>query len=142
MRLLRRKSSTAQQNRRGVAAVEMAFVSPMLVLMILGIVEFGRMSMVQQTITTAAREGARQAIVDGSSQSDVDATVNSYLAPADINSAEVSISSDLNGTVLHGAPVSVTVSVAFSDVSWLPVPKFVGGKVLTSTSVMRRESPQ
>ena len=143
MRLQKRRSArTNRQNRRGVAAVEMAFVSPILVLMVLGIIEFGRMSMVQQTITTASREGAREAVVDGSTQSDVTAIVNSYLAPAGISGANVSVSRDPGGTVLHGAPVAVTVSVSFSDVSWLPVPHFVGGKVLNSTSVMRRETPQ
>jgi Flp pilus assembly protein TadG len=129
-------------NRRGAAVVEFAVVSPVLVLMILGIVEFGRMSMVQQTVTTAAREGARHAVVDGSTTTEIKASVTSFLAAGGITGAEVSLRPDLSGTVLHGDPVSVSVSVPFSNVSWLPVPHFLGGKVLSSTAVMRRETPQ
>jgi Flp pilus assembly protein TadG len=44
---------------RGAAAVEMALVLPVLILLILGIAEFGRAYNAQITLTTAAREGAR-----------------------------------------------------------------------------------
>ena len=128
--------------RRGAAAVEVAVVSPVLVLMVLGIIEFGRMSMVQQTITNAAREGAREAIIDGSTLAEVKSSVESYLSPAGVSGAEVTLSPDLSGTVKHGDPVAVSVSVPFSKVSWLPIPHFVGGKVLSSTAAMRRESPR
>lgn len=130
-----------KRRRRGVAVVELAVVLPILVLMILGILEFGRMSMVQQTITTAAREGVRGAIVEGSTLSGVRATVNSYLAISGIQGAKVALRPDLSGTVLHGQPVSVSVSVPFDNISWLPTSHLVKGKVLSSTAVMRRETP-
>ena len=43
--------------------VEAAFVIPMLLMLLLGIFSFGRAYNVYQTITRAAREGARQAVL-------------------------------------------------------------------------------
>lgn len=46
---------------RGAAAVEMALVLPLLMLVICGIIDFGRMFNAQITLTQASREGARAA---------------------------------------------------------------------------------
>ncbi|BCJ71815.1 hypothetical protein CS0771_13590 [Catellatospora sp. IY07-71] len=48
---------------RGAAAVEMAFVLPLLLLLVLGIIDFGRMLNAQISVTEAAREGARAATI-------------------------------------------------------------------------------
>lgn len=47
------------RSETGAAAVEFALVLPILVLLIFGIVDFGRAFNAQVTITHAAREGAR-----------------------------------------------------------------------------------
>jgi Flp pilus assembly protein TadG len=44
---------------RGAAAVEFALLLPLLLLIVLGIVDFGRILNAQVTLTQAAREGAR-----------------------------------------------------------------------------------
>jgi hypothetical protein len=44
---------------RGAAAVEFALLLPFLLLIVLGIIDFGRMLNAQETLTQAAREGAR-----------------------------------------------------------------------------------
>jgi Flp pilus assembly protein TadG len=46
---------------RGAAAVELALVLPVLLLVLFGIIDFGRMLNTQLTLTEAAREGARAA---------------------------------------------------------------------------------
>jgi Flp pilus assembly protein TadG len=48
---------------RGAAAVEFALVMPILLLLLFGIIEFARAWNVRQTLTDAAREGARIAVV-------------------------------------------------------------------------------
>ena len=50
---------------RGAAAVEFALVLPLLVMLIFGIVDFGRMLNAKITLTEAAREGARAASLIG-----------------------------------------------------------------------------
>lgn len=48
---------------RGAVAVEMAIVLPLLLLILLGTIEFARVFNVQVSLTQAAREGARYAAI-------------------------------------------------------------------------------
>ena len=50
-------------NRAGQALVEFALVVPIFLLLVIGVIEFGRAWNLQQTITDASREGARRAVV-------------------------------------------------------------------------------
>ena len=60
------RTGQSRRNRQwGATAVEFAVVSPILFLMIFGMIEYGRMIMVQQILTSATREGARMAGLDG-----------------------------------------------------------------------------
>jgi hypothetical protein len=42
-------------------------------------------------------------------------------------------------TAASGEEVTVTVSVPYASITWLPAPKFLIGKTLTASSVMRKE---
>jgi Flp pilus assembly protein TadG len=103
-------------------------------------IEYGRMVMVQQMLTNASREGARRAVLDGSTTTDVESVVNSYLASGNIDEPTVAVSPSPPSSAGFGDPVTVTVSVPYADVSWLPTPMFLGNTTMTATSVMRRES--
>src|SRR5687767_15081283 len=65
-----------RRNRRGAAVVEFAMVAPLLFLLIFGLIEFGRVVMVQQVLTNGAREGARVGVLDDATKTDVQNTVN------------------------------------------------------------------
>jgi Flp pilus assembly protein TadG len=56
-----RISKLCARSRRGAALVEFALVLPILLMLFLGIVEFGVMMMHQLTLVQVAREGSRQA---------------------------------------------------------------------------------
>ncbi|GAB6166970.1 hypothetical protein JCM19992_29700 [Thermostilla marina] len=131
-----------RKQRRGAAVVEFAIVAPVFFLLLLGMIEFGRMIMVQQIITNASREGARVAVLDGTTTDDVVDTVNTYLTSAAINGANITVDPDPPSDAGYGEPVTVSVSVPFSQVSWLPSPMFLGGTNLSATTVMRRETVQ
>jgi Flp pilus assembly protein TadG len=133
---------SCRRNRRGAAVVEFAIVAPVFFLLVFGMIEYGRMVMVQQVITNASREGARVAVLDGATASDVQTKVSSYLSSAKISGQTTTIDPSNPSSAGYGAPVTVTVSVGFNQVSWLPAPFFLGGKTLTATSVMRREAVQ
>lgn len=130
----------ASQKRCGTAVVEFAIVAPIFFLIVLGIIEFGRMAMVQQVITNAAREGARVAVLDDSTKAKVANRVNYYLKSASIAKAKINVKPNPPSSAGYGEPVSVTVSIPFNDVSWLPTPFFIGGQTLKAKSVMRRET--
>ena len=131
-----------RRQRRAAAAVEFAIVAPVFFLLILGMIEYGRMVMVQQVITNASREGARQAVLDGATTAEVTTVVNDYLTSGSISGATVTVTPDPPTNAEFGDPVTVSVSIPFSQVSWLPSPMYLGGKTLTATTVMRRESVQ
>jgi TadE-like protein len=61
----RMKAKGPKGREKGVELVEMAFVLPLLLVLLLGIIYFGRAYDIYQTITRAAREGARQAVLTG-----------------------------------------------------------------------------
>jgi Flp pilus assembly protein TadG len=132
-----------RRNRRGAAAVEFAVVAPVFFIMVLGMVEFGRMVMVQQVLTNASREGARVAVLDGATASDVTTKVRNYLTAAHLPAVDPTVSPNPPSTAGYGDPVTVTVQIPFSQVSWLPSPIFVSGSTqLTASTVMRRETVQ
>jgi Flp pilus assembly protein TadG len=117
-------------------------VAPVFFLFVFGMIEFGRMVMVQQILTNASREGARIAVLDGTQTQEVVDTVTSYLSNSSIASAAVDVTPDPPDSAAFGDPVTVTVSVGFDQVSWLPAPMFLSGQNLTAITVMRRESVQ
>ncbi len=129
--------------RRGVAAVEFALIVPIFFLLVFGMIEYGRMVMVQQTLTNSSREGARLAVVDGATVDSVKDVVENYLSSAAVavDRNNILVSPD-PATTTFGDPITVTISVPYSDVSWLPTPTFLGNTTITATSGMRREGIQ
>ncbi|MBC8355328.1 MAG: pilus assembly protein [Planctomycetes bacterium] len=131
------------RKQRGAAAVEFAVVAPIFILLLFGMIEYGRMVMVQQMLTNATREGARRAVLDGTTVTNVKTTVQDYLTSGNItvNNNEITVSPDPS-TAAFGDPVTVSMTVPFSRVSWLPAPMFLGNANMSASSVMRRESVQ
>jgi Flp pilus assembly protein TadG len=139
---MRKPCRMTRGKRFGAAAVEFAIVAPLFFLLVFGMVEFGRMVMIQQVITNASREGARKAVLDGASSSSVKSAVVTYMANGGVTIATSNVTIDPSDptTAAAGSPVTVTVSVPFSQVSWLPSPMFLGGRQMTASTVMRREA--
>jgi Flp pilus assembly protein TadG len=131
-----------RRNRRGSAVVEFAVVAPIFITLVFGMIEYGRMVMVQQLITNAAREGARRGVLDGATTAEVQTAVTSHLSNASVTGATVTVNPSPPSSAGYGAPVTVTVSIPFSQVSWIPTPMFLTVKTLTASSVMRRETVQ
>lgn len=135
-RLARRRIPASQ--RRGAAVVEFAIVSPVFFMLIIGMIEIGRALMVQQVLINAARVGARQAVMLTSSESAVLSAVTNYCTGVGVSHVTATVSPN-PATAAAGAPITVTSTVSFGQVSWLPAPWFMGGKTLTSSAVMRKE---
>jgi Flp pilus assembly protein TadG len=126
MRNLKKAGKMSLTNRRrGVVAVEMAFIAPLFFLLVFGLVEFARMVMVHDALTDAARIGCRKAVLAStSSQADAVEKVRSSLEAtiACVDKCVVAFSpSDLSG-VEPGTTITTSVEVKFADVSWIPIP--------------------
>ena len=70
-RLLRSARNDGRVGRRGTTIVEAAFVLPLLLLVVLGAIEYGWLFYNIQQVTNAARQAARIAILPGRSAADV-----------------------------------------------------------------------
>lgn len=136
----RRTRRHGRRRTRGAAAVEFALVAPIFVLLVFGMIDVGRAVMVQDLMTSAARDGARKAILEGSTASEVVSQVTDYLAASSVPSATVTVTPNPLNSAAIGDPVSVTVQVPFDSASWLPSSWFFKGATLEATVVMRRET--
>lgn len=123
-------SETATTDRgsdAGAAMVEMALVLPLLVLLILGIFEFGRAYNARITLTHATREAVREYSISAD-QSRAVAVLEAAATPLDPSAISVDLSE-----CVRGLPASVTASYPFTF-SYL----FGSATVtMTSTAVMR-----
>lgn len=133
-----------RRNRSGAAVVEFAVVAPVFIILVLGMIETGRAVMVQQIMTNASREGARRAVLDGVTDSEVRQAVIDYMAGASISIDASDIDVITNPPVApdFANSMTVTITVPFSQVSWLPTPIYFKGanSDLVATTTMRQES--
>ena len=65
-----------KKNSKGVALIELALIMPILLVLLLGLIEFGWIYNGYITITGAAREGARVAAVGGNHSDAIDDHIN------------------------------------------------------------------
>ena len=136
---------------RGAELIEFAFVFPTLLLVMLGIIDFGFLFQRYEVVTNAAREGARVAILPGYADADVQARVNQYLTAAGLTPTDVptvGAPQPLNvGTqCITVRPVTVAYQHQFLFLGpMVGLMSFVGGsgtlthKTLHATSSMRSE---
>ena len=132
------RSIKRSQKRRGAAMVEAAFVLPVFFTFVFGMMEMSQMGMTAQLITDAALEGCRVAVIDGKTQTDVNDTVQTIMNSVGITKYSMAITPNFQGITL-GNPVTLTLSVNFSDVSWLPNPKYLGSATIGASSTLSSE---
>src|SRR5918997_768708 len=117
---------------RGAAVVEFALVAPLLLMMVLGIAEFGRAYHVQTTLSQAAREGVRVMALQNDPAAAVAAT---RAAAPDLTLTNITVtpSSCVASGSTPAATAMVTVTFPLTFVTRL----FGTGVTLTGRGVMR-----
>jgi Flp pilus assembly protein TadG len=128
--------------RRGAAAVEFALVAIPFLFLIFTMVEFGRYVMIYQILTDAAREGARAAVVESASPTEVETAVQNLLDQCTLAEATVDVSPDDFTPLWLGDPITVTVSVSYGDVSWISPIWIAGSPTLSASATMYVERPE
>jgi hypothetical protein len=122
-------------SERGAALVETALTIPLLLLLSISVFEFGRAFQYWQVLTNAAREGARIAVLPGTTDDAVQARVQSYIesgrliVPDDFgvdisHDDEISIGPDANDTATAS---TVSVNYPFEFMVLQPVMQLVSG---------------
>jgi Flp pilus assembly protein TadG len=139
-----------KKKRRGAAMVEMAVCFPIFMLMLLGIIEFGRALMVSQLLTAAAREGCREAILDGVTDTAVEAdikaqVVNSVGCLAQNVTVSIVVTDVADGSTLTGLSaaekrdlINIDITVPFNAISFTSG-RFLNGQDLRGQCAMRKE---
>lgn len=103
-------------SERGAAAVEFAILLPVLVMLVMGIIEFGRAYNAQISLTHAARESVRVMAISNNPTSAKAAAVNAAvsLRPA-LKTTEVGITTtNTASTALCAAGATATVTLNYS----------------------------
>lgn len=145
-----------RMHSKGQALVEMAIILPLLMLLVMGIFEFGRAMYIKNTLTHAARAGARAAVVTPNIIDATDATCgssgnnaniyqtvcNNIYSGIDKNDVTIDVTrTDLNssGTLDPGDMAEVKVELnnfrsKYRIIPFIPLPVALSG-----TSAMRYE---
>lgn len=137
-------STLLQRGRteRGAALLEMALTLPLLLLVCVGILEFGRAYQTWQVITNAAREGARIAVLPGMDDAAVRSRVQQYMTIGQLpRAASASITIDRNQTVSIGGTATasasqITVNYPFDFVVLDPIARLATGQGSATPSTL------
>jgi Flp pilus assembly protein TadG len=139
----------SRRRERGAALIEAAITVPIILLVSVGIFEFGRAYQTWQVLTNASREGARLAVLEGPTDSDIRTRVNSYLTGGGLSSLDdsnivVSRTVAMTGTSSTGSQITVNYPFQFmvlNPVVRLIAPTSTTGAPITMTAstLMRNE---
>jgi Flp pilus assembly protein TadG len=135
LRNLIHQPALSRRTRSAAAAVELAFIVPVLGLFMLGMFELSRGMMVKQILTGAARKGCRTGIVQAFANSDIinDATDvmrdngfdSTLFNPPTLGSINITVTDPYGNTwsdVLNaptGSTVTVQVAIPTTSVNWV-----------------------
>ncbi len=138
-----RTGKPRSRERRGVAAVEVAVVAPIFVLILFGIVEFGSMFFVRNTMVHAARSGARQLAIQGATEEEAIAIAQNTLAVTNITGATITAQNAYAGAGDDAAAreVWVQIDLPARSASLLgdPLNLFPANNNITVRATLRKE---
>ena len=117
---------------RGTALLETALTLPLLLLVSVGIFEFGRAYQTWQVLTNAAREGARIAVLPNPVPGAVEARVRAYMQAGQLsNAATATVIVNPAATISIGTGTAtaslVTVNYPFQFMVLQPVASLISG---------------
>lgn len=124
------------RNNRGQALVEFALIVPVLLLLVLGIMEFSMVIHQYMVVAGASREGARAAAL-GDSNDAVEAAVQN--AATGLDSTKLIVTPVPSPTRTQGEAVTVTVTYPFKPITPLIGAFFSEDYRIKGVTVMRVE---
>jgi Flp pilus assembly protein TadG len=140
---------TRLRSQKGAALLETAIVLPLILLVCVGIFEFGRAYQTWQVLTNAAREGARAAIITGTTDTDVTTRVRNYMQGGALPNYLTATVTITRNVALTGSDTATRVQIdyPFQFIVLQPVVRLVVRTATTgapitmhSAALMRNES--
>ncbi len=129
--------------RRGLAAVEAAIVFPLLLLLTLGVIEYGWMFLKAQQIINTARHATRVAVLpDSSNQSVLDEIlVVMTLAELENSGYSVTFTPPDVSLILVGDPLEVKIKVPWANIGLMNMSLLPGPANIGAAATMSKEGP-
>ena len=134
------------RSERGAALLETAITLPLILLVSVAIFEFGRAYQTWQVLTNAAREGARVAVINGVSETQIRKAVTDYAGVGGLSVSDSQISIEQGVALSVGSGSKITIAYPFqfivlNGVVRLVTPSSKTGEALTMSAValMRNE---
>jgi Flp pilus assembly protein TadG len=131
---------------KGAELIEFALVFPLLLLTVMGIIDFGFLFQRYEVVVNAAREGARIAVLPGYAQPDVQQRISDYLTAGGATATPTVTFQAPQAVNVGGACITLTgVTVAYPHTYTFvgPIASFfstsLAGTTLTATARMRYE---
>jgi Flp pilus assembly protein TadG len=138
------------RSEKGAALIEAAITVPIILLICVGIFEFGRAYQTMQVLTNAAREGARMAVITASTDAAVTARVRSYMQAGSLPNHATATVTVVRDVTMTGADTgsSIVIDYPFQFMVLNPVVRLIApsdtktGAPITmkSSALMRNES--
>lgn len=139
-------AKTLRRRCRGAVLLEAALLMPLLLLMIFGMIELGHLVFTRHTLTGAARNGARVAIVPGTSNTDVENAVGQMMTASGFADGEYTVHiEDTAGVAMdvssaaRGDEVMVRVQCTWGTVGIRPLGVVPADRTLQGVVVMTKE---
>lgn len=138
----------ARGQERGAALIEAALTIPLLLLVAVGIFEFGRAYQTWQVLTNAAREAARYSVTPNSTVGDAQTIARTYMtngALSEADGAGIAVDKTVPLPTGVGTASRVTITYPFSFMYLQPIAALVSGTpagaplTMTATATMRNE---
>jgi len=104
---------TRYRSQKGAALLEAAITVPIILLISVGIFEFGRAYQTWQVLTNAAREGARLAVINGSTDADVTLRVRNYMQAGSLPNYRTATVTIQRAVALTGADTASKILIAY-----------------------------
>lgn len=120
-------------NQNGQSLVEFALLLPVFILILFGVMEFGRLWEMTNMLTSAAREGARVAAVTKPDIARTRSAAQSILSAGNINNASITVSGPDAAN-----EITVTVSIPYTPMTGFVIPN-IGPYAISRSTTMRWE---
>lgn len=139
------------RNERGAALLETAITIPLILLISVAIFEFGRAFQTWQVLTNAAREGARIAVIEGTTDEQIRTRVRDYLDGGGLSlarSESVAVQVQRDVPMGQSNASQITISYPFNFMVLNPIVRLVtpasntgaGPLSMGATALMRNEN--
>ena len=134
--MLRPRRRSQSKKRRGVATVELAFLLPIMTVIVFGAIEGASMIFLRQALVQSSYEATKVAVKTG----DKSAATNAALAVTqgrEIDSVQITFEPDDIASLEKGKLIRITVSAPGDSNSILPLGIFKGRTVAAAAAMVK-----